>query len=114
MKVGAKMRRNKPLGVRVTRDGVLTIEIGVETLAFCSLLSDFAYECADPKRTGRGIDPRGVFKVANARGFALEVRTALLEEAEDGSSILTRMLDKAEQKAIEDGSQFWMGKDEAP
>lgn len=107
-------RRHKPLSVKVTRDGVLTIEIGVETLAFASLRSDFAYECADPKRTGNGIDPREVFKVTNARGFAVDVKSALLEEAEDGSSLLTNVIDRACQDAVEQGSQFWMGKDEEP
>lgn len=109
-----RSRRNKPLSVKVTRDGVLTIEIGIDTLAFTSLCSDYAYECADPERTGSCRDPREVFKVIDARGFAGEVKSALLEEAEDGSSILTRTFDAAERKAIEDGSQFWMGKDETP
>lgn len=114
MKVTAKMRRNKPLGVRITRDGVLTIEIGIETLAFASLRSNYAYECADLERTGNCRDPREVFKVTNARGFALEVKSELLEEAEDGSSLLTNVIDQACQNAVEQGSQFWMGKDEEP
>lgn len=109
-----KSRRHKPLSTKVTRDGVLTIEIGIETLAFASLRSDFAYQCADPKFTGNGKDPREVFKVTNPRGFAVEVVAELLEEAEDGSSLLTNIVDKACQKAIEAGSKFWIEKDGEP
>lgn len=96
-----------PLSV-VIKDGVLSVEIGLDVLAHSSLLSDFAYECADPERTGSGKDPRGVFKISDAAGFAEEVRGALLDEAEDGSSLLTRLFDDACQKAVEDGSEHWV------
>lgn len=109
-----KNRRHLRLGVKVTADGVLTIEIGIETLASASLRSDFAYQCADPEHTGRGVDPREVFEVTQARGFALETKAALLEEAEDGSSLLTELLDKATERAIEDGSMFWRKIGEEP
>lgn len=110
MTTGSKKRDRKhlPLGVCVTRDGVLTVEIGIETLAFASLCSNYAYECADPQRTGSCRDPREVFRVSSARGFVREVRAALLAESEDGSSLLTDVLDAAEQLAIEDGSEFWI------
>ncbi len=73
-----------PLSV-VIKDGVLAIEIGMDVLAHSSLL-----------------------KVPDAAGFAEEVRSALLDEAEDGSSLLTKLFDDACQKAIEDGSEHWV------
>lgn len=111
----SKKGRNKPLSVRITRDGVLTIEIGIDVNAFASLRSDFAWKLANEK-TGRPdlTRPDELFKVTNARGFAYEVKSALLDEAEDGTSLLTKVLDDAAQKAIEDGSLYWMGKDEEP
>lgn len=103
-------RKNKPLSVRVTRDGVLTIEIGIDTNAWAALLSEIAYELADPERTGRCADPRAQFEIRNARGFARDVKRALLEEAEDGSSLLTKLFDDATRRAIEDGSEFFLDK----
>lgn len=111
----SKRGRHEPLSVRVTRDGVLTIEIGIDVNAFAALCSEFAWRCADEK-TGRPGEtrPDALYKVTSARGFAREVGAALLEEAEDGSSLLTRVLDDASRKAIEDGSQYWMEKDGGP
>lgn len=108
-----KSPKDKPLSVKVSK-GVLTIEIGVDALAFASLRSNYAWQLTDPKRTGKERDPREVFTVTSAGGFAVEVKSALLEEAEDGSSLLTDVLDKACENAIEQGSQYWMGKDEEP
>ena len=88
-------RRHKSLSAKVTRDGVLTIEIGIDVNAHSALYSPFACELVD-------------------RGFALDVKRALTDEREDGSSLLTDMLDAAARKAVEDGSEFFMGKDEAP
>lgn len=108
-------RKHKPLSVKVTRDGVLTIEIGIDVNAFAALCSEFAWRCADEQTGKPGMTrPDALYKVTNARGFASEVKAALLEEAEDGSSLLTKVLDDASQKAIENGSQYWMGKDEEP
>ena len=85
-------RRNKPLTARVTRDGVLTIEIGVETLAHAAKYGDF------------GTDLGGV-EVTSPRVLAIDVATALRDElGEDGSTILTQALDRAIGAAIEAGS----------
>ena len=103
-------RKHKPLSVKITRDGVLTIEIGVDVNAFATLRSTYAGQLTDPKRTGKEQDPRKVFKITNARGFATDVKRALLEEEEDGSSLLTNVLDAASEKAIEDGSEHFLEK----
>ncbi len=107
MKKSIRNRKHKPLSVKITRDGVLTIEIGIDTNAFATLHSTYAWQLTDPKRTGKEQDPRKVFKITSPRGFAADVKRALLEEEEDGSSLLTNVLDAASEKAIEDGSQYF-------
>lgn len=106
------MSRDKALGVTVVR-GVLRIEIGVDCLAHASLYSSYAYQRADTK-TGRPGEamPDELFTVTDAAKFADDVRVALLEEEEDGASLLTDLLDRACEKAIGDGSEHWIAKDE--
>lgn len=89
---------------------MLTVEIGIDTLACAALCSDFAWECAD-ERTGRpGMTrPDKLFKISNPRGFAADVARELTDEAEDGSSLLTKVIDAACQKAVEEGSEWWIG-----
>lgn len=102
--------RDKPLTVKVSR-GVLSIEIGVATCAFAALAAPFAWEMANPGRP-HDVDPRTKYKITSAGGFAVDVCRALTEEAEDGSSLLTKLLDDAAQKAIEDGAEHFMGIEE--
>lgn len=104
---------DKPLTVRVTRAGVLTIEIGIETNAFATLAAPFAWEMANHGKP-HYTDPRAKFKITSASGFALDVMRALTEEADDGSSLLSKLLDDAAQKAIEDGAEHFMVIEEAP
>lgn len=61
--------RHRPLRVKVTRTGVLTIEIGVETLAHACLHSEYAWQLTDPGRTrcevkacGAKLDPIQVLR----------------------------------------------------
>lgn len=106
-------RRDLPLTVKVSPDGVLTIEIGVDTLAFATLCSEYVWRCADAETGKPGMTrPDALFKITNADGFASDVSAALTEESEDGSSLLTRLLDSAAEKAIEDGAEHFMGIDE--
>lgn len=44
-------------------------------------------------------------KITDVQEFALEVARAINDEAEDGSTLLTRMLDKAIAKAVESGCE---------
>jgi hypothetical protein len=108
--------RSRPLTCTVTRDGVLRIEIGVDTLTSAALRSPFAWRLADERNPDKpgAVDPCSLFAITDARGFADDVIRELLREAEDGSSLLTDLLDKATQKAIEDGSEFFEDKDGEP
>lgn len=97
--------KNKPLKCNITRDGVLRIEIGVETLAHAAIRSDFVTNpCRSPYGEG--------FQVTHARAFAHDVRAELTDEDEDGSSILTRALDAALEQAIENGSEHFGEKEQ--
>lgn len=112
-KTKSRGRRGKPLTVKVTRDGVLAIEIGIDVNAFAALCSEYAWKLADEK-TGRpsATRPDHLFKITNARGFAVDMQRELTREAEDGSSLLTKLFDDAVRLAIEDGSQFFVDKGE--
>lgn len=96
--------RHKLLNCRVTRDGTLRIEIGVEALAFATLHSGHVWGWYGDD----GTEPTNRFRISNAKSFALDVRAALLDEAEDGSNILTRAIDAATEKAIDDGSEHFV------
>lgn len=91
---------DKPLEVHVTDDGVLTISIGVERLSYAFE----EHEDNNPYDENTG-DFKKLFKVINAHTFARDIRVALLQEEENGSTPLTVMLDKASWDAVEDGSQ---------
>lgn len=94
--------------VKITKDGVLTIEIGIDTCAFAALRSAYAWDLADEETGKPGGTPDELFKITDARGFAVDVSRELLDEAEDGSSLLTKLLDDASRKSIEEGSEFFM------
>lgn len=105
----AKNPRDLALRARVTRGGVLTIEIGVDALATAAVNSPFAFDAMGPTQ----LRPDTRFRVTSARGFAADVVRALTDElGEDGSTLLTNALDKACETAVDDGSQFWADNDE--
>lgn len=89
----------------VAADGnLLIMVIGVE-------LAAYAYEEGEDNNpfNDKVRDFRRTFKVTSpaqfARDTAKALRLLLLDEEEDGSSELTRLLDKACIRAIEDGSE---------
>jgi hypothetical protein len=97
-------RVDTPLHVEV-RNGVLTIEIGVDALAFAALRAPFAWDMA-----GHGVDdpnPHDRFAIVDAGGFAVDVIRALTAE-EDGSTLLTDLLDAACKDAVEDGAEHFV------
>ncbi len=106
------MSKNTPLQWRVV-DGVLRIEIGIDTLAHASLRSEYAWSCANPNGMPL-INPETRFKVSDAHGFAHDVASELFAEAEDGSSLVTRLIDKACEEAYEQGSEHWVDLQEEP
>lgn len=95
----AKRNKDKPLNVRVEK-GQIVISIGISTLAFSLHISDdnnpFDNEKNDYKRS---------YKVTDEEEFADEVVHSLQDEREDGSTILTDLLDKAMSDAIDQGAQ---------
>jgi hypothetical protein len=93
--------KDRPLRVIVSR-GVLSIEIGIDTLACSALNAPFAWDLVG--RENHDVKPDSVFRIDDARQFARDVECELLAEAEDGSSLLSGLFDKASQKAIEEGS----------
>lgn len=106
-------RRNKPLSVKITRDGVLTIEIGIETNAYAALHSEYAESLLGLTDRAKGRRPDTRFSISNPRGFAFDVKRELLREAEDGSSLLTKLFDEATRNAIEDGSLHFHDSEES-
>jgi hypothetical protein len=82
----------------VVRDGVLTITIGVDTLAHAALLGP-AQEYDEAIAT-----TRPAWRVTDPEGFAKDMVVALLDEDEEGHSVLTKLLDAAAQVAAESGS----------
>lgn len=90
---------DKPLTVEV-KNKVLTISIGVSTLAFQvdeASLYPFIQEDANQS-------PR--WRINNNDAFAVDVQRELEREKEDGSTPVTDLLDKVILSAIEQGSMF--------
>ena len=89
----------KPLQVKVERDA-LVIRIGARTLAHAVAYSDWA------NRWDEGLQNYiRTFAITDARAFAADVKRAMLDEREDGSSPLSDFLDKMSEAAIDDGSE---------
>lgn len=88
-----------PLSVAVDRNE-LVIRIGVNTLAHAAVASDWATPYDDEEN-----DFIRTFAIADPLQFAKDVAHALRDEREDGSSLLTDVLDKAAQEAINQGSE---------
>lgn len=94
-----RANKNRPLRAFV-KSGVLTIEIGIDTLAFAQLRSPYCWSLMGPKQER----PDTRFRIDDKREFAREVARALLDEEEDGSSLLAELFDTAGTDAIEGGS----------
>ena len=95
----ASKNANHPL-VATIEGGTLVVRIGINTLAQAAALSDWA----NPFNEGTGAYQR-TFAITDAPVFAKDVMRAVLAEREDGSSLLTDMLDKASEDAINDGAE---------
>jgi hypothetical protein len=108
-----KRGNDKPLTVSVA-GGVLRIEIGVSTLAFATLHSQYVYDMMPGRHRHDEREVAKRFSIPDEKGFAEEIRSALLDEEEDGSSLLTELLDKAAQVAIEDGSLCFIDAKDEP
>jgi hypothetical protein len=82
----------KPLKCRISR-GVLKIEIGLGTLAHAA---EQMYDAGHPRST---------LEVTNPYQFARDVAVELCEEDEYGDIAITRMLDRAIEDAVDNGSE---------
>jgi len=90
--------KDRPLKTRVT-NGVLRIEIGVNTLAECIAVGNAFHKCDNSaKQYIRD------FAIIDAVQFARDIARELEAEKEDGSSPLSMLFDQAAQSAIDDGS----------
>lgn len=84
-----------PLRCKAT-GGDIEIGIGMKVLAFAAANHPDFWDGES------GIDVPNI-KITDVQEFALEVAHAINDEAEDGSTLLTRMLDAAIAKAVESG-----------
>lgn len=90
--------KNHRLTVEV-KDGELVVRIGIHALAHSALWSGWA----NPYEFEGGEYVRK-FAIADPLEFAHDVRRALVDEAEDGSSLISYVLGKAMEHAVNDGS----------
>jgi hypothetical protein len=88
----------QPLEVKVA-DGRLTIAIGIDVLAHAVSYADWANPFDEQAN-----DYIRTFAIENAEEFAKDVKRMMLDEREDGSSLLTDFLDEASEAAVGDGS----------
>ncbi len=77
-------------------DGDLVIRVSVGTLAHAALHSDHFFACAEQGTP---------LKITNEDEFAKSVVRALNREGEDGSTPITRMLDRAFEWVSEQGEE---------
>jgi hypothetical protein len=106
------MRKQKHLSAKV-RANVLTIEIGIDTLAHAALHSEYTYGLLFDANAQDTRKPDERFSIRNKRGFANDVAHELQRElGEDGTTLLTRVLDDACVAAIEAGSEYFIDKEE--
>lgn len=102
-------KTKQQLNVKV-HDGVLSITIGIDTLAFVSAFDNEEAYTWDEKKA----DYCRSFAIADPEVFAEEVCRALRNEDECGNSLLTRLFDQATQEAMEQGADgVWYDEDEA-
>lgn len=95
--------------------GALCIRIGVNTLADAVLHSPFVSDLIDNSYSNGNFNLDQVhsrFQIEDKIGFANDVLVELLAEREDGSSLLTDLFDAASQNAIEQGSEYFIDKEE--
>ena len=92
------MPLQQPLSVEVETDE-LVIRIGKEVLAYAAQRSDL-FNPFDPAQN----DYVQKYKVINLSEFVEDVRRELRREEEDGSTLLTDLLDKVFLRVLEQGS----------
>ncbi len=95
-------RPDKRLACSV-KSGMLVVEIGVNTLAHAIINSSLFWELMGPEQEC----PSSRFSVSHNAEFAKEVAKELMDElGEDGSTLLTNMIDQAAERILENGSEW--------
>lgn len=89
------LKRNIPLRCRLV-ERVLTIEIGIDILKGAAEHHDAFWQPETDKYS---------LVVKDPERFAKDVLTELLAEGEDGSTMVTKMLDAAIKEAVEQGAE---------
>lgn len=89
----------KPLAVKM-EGGVLTIEIGVHTLAHAVAFADWS----NPFNHDKDENLR-MFAISDPEAFAKDVIRAMLHEDELGASPLSGFLDRVTEAAVDDGAE---------
>ena len=89
------MSDKTPLVVEIA-DDMLVIKLGIETLRMCCDHNPAFYD---------GESGRQMYTVTDPKAFASEVCRMLESEEEDGSTLVTKMLDAAMEDAIDDGCE---------
>ena len=89
--------KNKKLTVKVVNDE-LQISIGIDVLKFaaerCPLLQEI-------DKSGDCVN----YEITDAKQFAKDVKEMILDEEEDGTTLLYEILDKVFVKVIDSGAQ---------
>lgn len=88
----------EPLTLKIEQ-GALVIRIGAETLAHALQYAEWANPWNEVEQ-----NYTPAFRVVDPPELAADVLNAMRDEAEDGSTPLTRFLDRMMQEAIENGS----------
>jgi glutaredoxin len=96
--------QDAPLSCKVEGE-CLVIEIGIRTLAHAASYSEWANRYDEARA-----DYRRSFAIIDLHEYAKDVALQMQHEAEDGSSLLTKLIDEAMEAAVDDGS---MGTDDA-
>ena len=85
---------NHRLDTLITDNGELVIRIGIQTLA----------EAAEANTEGLIVGCDNSCHINDPFTWAKDVKSEMMSEREDGSSLLTDLLDSAMSKAVENGS----------
>lgn len=99
------MSRNTPLQAKIEKNElVMRIGIGVLAFAFEHQDSNNPYVIVSKDECGEVYDWIQQFQVTDKKEFANDVIRAMFDEEEDGSTPLTRFLDKMGEEAVNQGS----------
>ena len=91
------MNRHDPLKCFI-EDGVLVMQVGVETIAHAIKLDPHLTE--HDEDSGEWIEP----EITDVDKFAIEVLQAIKAESDDGTTLIHMALDTAAMNAIENGA----------